>query len=112
MSVALTKDEKSALWWFYCGNVMFHHPKLRRYVIYSKGFALADLSEDMALSLVNKKAILPIGLSIKEWKVQVALGVVNNAMKLTELGVRAGTEHTEWTKEFREEQIMERMQKN
>lgn len=112
----LSKYEKEILWWFFCGNSMrTFYPAMgatqNLYIISDKGTAVAtNITEDTVLSLVNNAAILPVELSVKEWKVQVALGVAGNTkFILTELGARVGTEHTDWSDEFRAERITERI---
>ena len=112
----LSKHEKEVLWWFFCGDLMgTFNPAMgatqNLYIICDKGTVYAtSITEDTVISLVNNAAILPVGLSVKEWKVQVALGVAeNNKFILTELGACAGTEHTEWGDKFRKERITERI---
>lgn len=114
----LTKKEKSILYWFFCGDSMHTDPVLlgqpKTYRICCEGSVyMQNISETTVISLVKKKAIIPLGLSIKEWKVQIALGTDEDTeFELTELGARAGTEHLEWSYDWREERIAERMKQN
>ena len=114
----LSKLEREVLWWFYCGDSMRSRgitsegiTSEKLYIICGNGIVYAvDITEGTVLSLVNSGAILPVGLSVKEWKVQVALGVAENTkFILTEFGARVGTSHTSWDAITRADQIEDRM---
>ena len=74
----MTEEEEDILYWFFCGDTMFAG-LFKTYTICSHGVVyMNNIPESTVLSLVEKKAIQPIGLSAKEWKVQIALGVGEN----------------------------------
>ncbi len=56
---------------------------------------MENITKSAVYSLVEKGAIRPLGLSIKEWKVQDALGVESSDIEfeLTELGESLWTSH-------------------
>ncbi|KKM63205.1 hypothetical protein LCGC14_1513780 [marine sediment metagenome] len=107
----LTEYDKAILWNLFNADSLRQAPwSQKRYVIYSDSNYRGEIKESTALSLVAKGVIQPSGLSIKEWKVQIALGTVENVeLILTELGALAATAHTEWSDEFRKEQIADRL---
>ena len=96
-NIKITIEEKNVLYWLFCGDSMQVLPgPPKTYYICDKGIVdMEDISESIVLSLVEKEAIRPLGLSIKEWKVQIALGVESPDIEfeLTKLGERLGTSH-------------------
>ena len=111
----LTGYEMSLLWSFFCGDEMclasFCNHAPHEYAINHRGLIYRSCMEEHVISMVDKGAILPKGLSVSEWKVQIALGTANNAFILTELGARAAvrSENIQWSEEFCEAQIKIRM---
>lgn len=97
ISMKILEEEKVVLYWFFCGDSMYVSPGPPKmyYISGRDGVYIDSISESAVLSLVEKEAIRPLGLSIKEWKVQVALGVESPDIEfeLTELGERLGTSH-------------------
>lgn len=93
----ISKEEKDVLYWFSCGDSMCVFPGSPKayYIIGRVGVYIGRITESIVFSLVEKEAIRPLGLSIKEWKVQIALGVESSDIEfeLTELGERLGTSH-------------------
>lgn len=97
ISMKMTEEEKVVLYWFFCGDVMHVLPgPPKTYYISGKDIVYrTGISESVVLSLVEKGAIRPLGISIKEWKVQIALGVESSDIEfeLTKLGEHLGTSH-------------------
>ncbi|KKL91565.1 hypothetical protein LCGC14_1893390, partial [marine sediment metagenome] len=88
ISMELTEHDYATLWQLFSANVMCTPLwSQKMYVIYGDDrYYRWEIKESTALSLVKKGVIIPRELSIKEWKVQIALGTVENVeLILTEL---------------------------
>ncbi len=71
---------------------------------------MRELSESTVIFLVEKGVIQPKVISVKEWKVQMALGTDDNiSFILTERGIQVAIEHTEWKGELRKNLIEQRL---
>ncbi len=97
--VKLSKNEKSTLYWASLGSgedisSSTYHPG-KYYTVCSSGYISADeLLLETIISLIEKKMVIPFGLSIKEWKVQVALGTNDKIVfTLTTLGEQRAIDH-------------------
>jgi hypothetical protein len=96
-NIKISEEEKNVLYWLFCGNSMqvLPGPPKTYYIRRGACSYIDHIPESIVLSLVEKRAIRPLGLSIKEWKVQIALGVESPDIEfeLTKLGERLGTSH-------------------
>lgn len=104
MVTKLLEEEKEVLYWFSCGDSL-HESTVEKespekeppktYAVSGGGILYMDkIAEDTMLSLVKKGTILPCNISVKEWKVQVALGTAEEIkFELTSLGWQLGTDH-------------------
>lgn len=95
----LTEYEKAILWQFFRADLVRWSRKL--YVFYGDRGYRWEIKESTALSLADKGVIKPRGLTIKEWKVQIALGVAEDVeLILTESGAWEAIAHTGGVRNF------------
>lgn len=96
-SKKITVKELDLLYWFSCGEVLYLEvgTSKKKYRISGCGHTMIDdISENTVISLVKKNVIRPVGLSVKEWEVQRALGVDGDIeFDLTEEGMCLGIKH-------------------
>ena len=86
----LTREEKSTIHWLFCSDSMCIDPdRLDTYHICHLGIVAADdIPKSIIFPLIEKGLIQPLRVSVKEWKIQNALGTdIDIGFTVTQLGI-------------------------
>ena len=86
----LTREEKNTIHWLFHSDSMWINPdRLDTYHICNLGLVAAEnISKSIIPSLIEKGLIQPLRVSVKECKMQIALGTdINIGFTITQLGI-------------------------